>query len=56
MAFLDSRFLKREKVEWSGDGSLKDNPRNFLKDILSLIWLSSSGSESIFTPLNSKTI
>ena len=31
MAFLDSRFLKRENVEWSGDGSTKDNPRNFFK-------------------------
>lgn len=35
MAFFDSLFLKRENVEWSGDGSAKDSPRNFLKETLS---------------------
>ena len=37
MAALLSRLRKREKVAWSGEGLLKDRPRNFLKDNLSLI-------------------
>jgi hypothetical protein len=37
MAVLLSRLRKREKVEWSGEGLLKDRPMNFLKDSLSLI-------------------
>jgi hypothetical protein len=47
MASLESRLRKREKVEWSGDGSLKDSYKNFLKEMRLLIWLSSLGSESI---------
>ena len=35
MAALLSRLQKHEKVEWSGEGLLKDRPRNFLNDNLS---------------------
>jgi hypothetical protein len=37
MAALLSRDLKREKVEWSGEGLLKGMPRSFLKESRSLI-------------------
>lgn len=47
IVFSDNLFLNLENVEWSGDGISKGNPRNFLKDILSLIWVSTSGSEGI---------
>ena len=30
MAFFHNLFLNREKVEWLGEGALKDKPRNFL--------------------------
>ena len=52
MAFFDNLFRNLEKVEWSGDGLSKDNPINFLNDILSFTLLSSSESELIFTQLN----
>jgi hypothetical protein len=35
----------------NGKESSKESPRNFLKEILSLIWVSNSGSESIFAPV-----
>lgn len=56
MAFLDKRDRNLEKVEWSGEGLLKDSFRNFLKEIRSLIWVSSSGSDFIPTQLNAKPI
>jgi hypothetical protein len=46
-ASLESRLRKPEKIEWWDDGSLKDSFKNFLKEMRSLIWLSSSESESV---------
>ncbi len=44
---LISLFLNFKKVEWSGDASVENNLKNVWKDLRSLIWLSSSGSDLI---------
>jgi len=45
IASFDNLILKRENVEWSGEGLLKESRKNFLKDSRSFIWFSNSGSE-----------
>jgi len=58
IASVDNRLRNREKVEWSasgpegptprrGDDASSGRPKNFLNDLRSLIWFSSSGSEGI---------
>lgn len=54
--FDHSLFLNLEKVEWSGDGISNGSVKNVLKEMRSLIWLSSSGSEGDFYPVESLKI
>ena len=46
-AAFDNLLLNREKVEWSGEGLSIEIPKNFLNDILSFIWFSSSESDGM---------